>query len=130
MYNTSVIIRSLIGPGHGRVRVFATCIDVMAQLMFEHHIPMDDISVTKDVYPQVAEMFGMKPRAVSRNAERMANLCWSVSSPQRLEEVIGCPLNELPPFPPPKAILQFLAFYTYLETPFYTAIDEHPEVLF
>ncbi|MCD7712169.1 MAG: hypothetical protein LUJ25_05530, partial [Firmicutes bacterium] len=33
MYNTSVIVRSLIGPGHGRIRVLVACVDVTARLM-------------------------------------------------------------------------------------------------
>lgn len=130
MCNTSVLVRSLISPGHGRICVFVACIDVTAQLMFEQGIPMDDISVMKDVYSQVAEIFGMNVGAVSKNAERMTKRCWEVSSPESLEQIVGRSLKKVSSVPAPKTILQYLAVYSYLETPFFKAIDDHPEILF
>lgn len=128
MYNTSVIVRSLIGPGHGRIRVLVACVDVTARLLFEQGIPMDDISDMKDVYAQVAKSLGKTTNAVSRNAERMANLCWEMSSPQRLEQMLDRSPKELPLSPAPRTILIYLAVYSYLGSPYFEAIDDHPEV--
>ncbi len=66
MSNTSILVRSLIGPGQEHILGFVACIDETGKLMFEQDIPMIDISVMKDVYSQVAKLFGMKIGTVSK----------------------------------------------------------------
>ncbi|MCD8384929.1 MAG: sporulation initiation factor Spo0A C-terminal domain-containing protein [Clostridiales bacterium] len=91
----------------------------MQKANLEQGIPTDDISVMKDVYVQVAKSLGKMTNAVSRNAERMANLCWKMSSLQCLEQVLGRSSTEIPLSPAPKTILIYLAVYSYLGFPYF-----------
>ena len=134
MTETSIVIRSILGPIRGNISALTYAVDAAIDLMFVQNIPMDDIMVTKDIYPVVAEMLrnrnGSSPSiaAVSRRIERLANQCWDALVARNLvEEYIGAPIKDISA---PRDMIFYLAFYVYLDMPFYIAIREQPVLLF
>ena len=73
---TEMIIRSILGPSGGDIRPLAIASDLFAERMFADHIHMDDIQLTKDIYPSAAAILGKKPASFGRKVERIANRCW------------------------------------------------------
>ena len=70
MTKTETLLRALLGPIRDDVRPLAAVIDYVAALLFKEGVPMDDVRVTKTVYPAVAEQLGKPVTAVSRSVER------------------------------------------------------------
>ena len=102
--------------------------------MFVQKIPMDDIYVMDDIYPHVAKLVrnrrGMpsSPKTVSRRIERLANLCWDTLVSRNLVlQYLGAPLENIRA---PRDMIFYLAFYLYLDTPFFIAIRKQPALLF
>ena len=89
---------------------------------------MDDIKVTKHIYPSVAKLLGQSQGAVTKSIERLTHICWDSMVEQELTEFyIG---RELKQMPAPREFLTYLAVYSELETPFFRAIEEYPDILF
>ena len=55
MTNTEAIIRTILGPIRRDTRPLACSVDCLSELLFVQKIPMDEIMVTKDIYPEVAK---------------------------------------------------------------------------
>ena len=127
MSKTEMIIRSVLGPSGGDIRPMAVASDIFAKRMFEEHIHMDDIQLTKDIYPSAAAILGKKPKSVGRKVERIANRCWDYGDRRRLIEIAG---RELLTPPTVKDCLIYFAFYSYKGIPFFEAIDQEPSLLF
>lgn len=125
--NAEMVIRSLVGPAGRDIRPLAYAVELVGDLLFERKVAMDDILVTKDIYPDVAKRLRKKPGAVSRRIERLANFCWERGEEDRLAQVIG---RRLKACPPPREMLVYLAFYAYLGVPFYEAIEREPALMF
>ncbi len=134
MTKTESIIRSIFGAARGDIRPLAYAVDIAIDLMFIQKIPMDDILVTKDIYPNVAELLrkntnlDLSPTSASRQVERLANKCWDILVYRRLVvEYIGAELDDIQA---PRDIIFYLAFYSYLDKPFFVAIHQEPALLF
>ena len=134
MTKTEAVIRSILGAARSDVRPPAYAVDASISLMFVHKIPMDDIYVTDDIYPDVAKLvrnrFGRpsSPETVSRRIERLANLCWDTLVERNLVlEYIGAPLKDIRA---PRDMIFYLAFYVYFDAPFFTVIQKQPALLF
>ena len=134
MTKTCSLIRFIIGPARVNVSSLAYAVDIAIDLMFVQNIPMDDIMVTKDIYPAVAKFLKMHSSsapsivAVSRRIERLANQCWdALVSRDLVEEYIGAPIKDIRA---PRDMIFYLAFYVHLNTPFYIAIQRQPALLF
>ena len=134
MTKTEAVIRSILGAARPDIRPLAYAVDAAISLMFVQKIPMDDIYVTDDIYPDVAKLvrnrFGRpsSPETVSRRIERLANLCWDTLVERNLVlEYIGAPLRDIRA---PRDMIFYLAFYIYLDTPFFIAIQKQPALLF
>ena len=134
MTKSEAVIRSILGPVGHDIRPLAYAVDIVIDLMFMQGIPMDDIYVTDDVYPEVVKLVknrqGKTPslKAISRRIERLANLCWVTLSDRNLvTDYLGAPIKDIRA---PRDILFYLAFYVYLDTPFFIAIQNHPSLLF
>lgn len=134
MTKSETVIRSILGAVRSDIRPLAYAVDIAIQLMFHDGIPMDDIYVTDDIYPDVAKLVKDrrgKPssaKTVSRRIERLANRCWDTLVERELVlEYIGAPLNDISA---PRDIIFYLAFYVHLDTPFFLAIQRQPALLF
>ena len=71
MTNTEAIIRTILGPIRRDTRPLACSVDCLSELLFVQKIPMDEIMVTKDIYPEVAKQLNKNPRTISRSVERL-----------------------------------------------------------
>ena len=134
MTKTEAVIRSIMGVTRADIRPLAYAVDIAAELMFVHKISMDDLFVTDHIYPDVAKRLrqtlgtSTSSKAVSRRIERLANRCWeNLVSKGGVEQYIGIPLHDIDA---PRDIIFYLAFYVYLDTPFYIAMKQYPSLLF
>ena len=134
MTKTEAVIRSIFGAVGMDLRPLAYAVDIAIDLMFCQGIPMDEIYVTDDIYPDVAKQLkrrsGTVPssKTVSRRIERLANLCWDTLVARDLVlKYIGEPLNDIRA---PRDVIFYLAFYVHLDTPFFVAIQNRPALLF
>lgn len=127
MTKTEAIVRSVLGPSGGDVRPLVFASDLFAQRMFVENIPMDDIKVTKEIYPYVAKLLKKRAGAATKSVERLANRCWDLGDRERLNEIAGKVLRTCPV---PRDVLVYFAFYSYLDIPFYKAIEQRPALLF
>ncbi len=57
MTKTEAVIRSILGAVRADIRPLACAVDIAVDLMFIRGVPMDDIYVTDDIYPEAAENF-------------------------------------------------------------------------
>ncbi len=121
MTKSQALIYSLLGPSREDIRPLAEAVDIAACLMFERKIPMDDILVTKHIYPIVAENLNIPRQAAERKIERAANHCWQLGDQDELETIIGKRLSGIRA---PRDMIFYFAFYLYLGKPFYEAINE------
>ena len=134
MTKTEAGICSILGAARPDTRPMAYAVDAAISLMFVQKIPMDDIYVTDDIYPDVAKLVKSRrgkpssPKTVSRRIERLANLCWDTLVARKLVlEYLGAPLENIRA---PRDMIFYLAFYIYLDTPFFIAIQKQPALLF
>ena len=134
MTKTEAVIRSILGAAKPDIRPLAYAVDAAMNLMFVRKIPMDDIYVTDDIYPDVAKLVNNRrenpasPGAVSRRIERLANLCWDMLVERGLVlKYIGAPLKDIRA---PRDMIFYLAFYTYFDAPFFTVVQKQPALLF
>ena len=134
MTKTEAAIRSVLGAVRADIRPLAYAVDIAIDLMFEQRIPMDDIRVMDDIYPEVAKLVknrqGKNPTAktVSKRIERLANLYWDTLVDRNLIwRYIGEPIRDSQA---PRDIIFYLAFYVHLGTPFFLATQKQPDLLF
>lgn len=125
--NAELVIRSLVGPAGRDIRPLAYAVELTGHLLFERGVAIDDILVTKDVYPEVAKQLKKKRGSISRQIERLANFCWEKGEEDRLAQVIG---RRLCHCPPPREMLVYLAYYACLGVPYYKAIEREPALMF
>lgn len=110
MTKTETLLRALLGPVREDVRPLAAVVDCVVQLLFVECIPLDDVRITKCVYPAVAKQLGKPVTAVSRSVERLTARCWSDGDPQLLQAIMG--RKVLTPFSPRETVI-CLAFYVF-----------------
>lgn len=128
MTSPEVLVRTILGPVRSNIRPLALAVDITAQLLFLQHFAMDDIRVTKLIYPDVAKLLHSKPDSTARRVIRLTHLCWDALVEQNLvRHYVG---RDLRFNPDPHDILLFLAVFSYLDTPFFTVIDRNPQALF
>lgn len=134
MTKTESLIRFILGTVRGDIRPLAAAIDCAVDLLFIRDVPMDDILVTKDIYPEVAKIIRNRDgvqssaSAVAKRVERLANQCWHAIVERGLVlEYVGEPLRDIRA---PSDLIFYLAFYVYFDEPFFSAIKKQPELLF
>ena len=70
------LISSILGPVRGDTRPFVYAVWRAEQVMFYENISMDDILITKDIYPDVAKATKRSLRTAMQQVERMSNRCF------------------------------------------------------
>ena len=127
MTNTEAIIRTILGPIRRDTRPLACSVDCLSELLFVQKIPMDEIMVTKDIYPEVAKQLNKNPRTISRSVERLVLCCWEEGNRAYLAKIIGRNLTTLRE---PREMLFYLSVYSHWNVPFVTAVQAQPSLLF
>ena len=102
-------------------------LDCLSELLFVQKIPMDEIMVTKDIYPEVAKQLNKNPRTISRSVERLVLCCWEEGNRAYLAKIIGRNLTTLRE---PREMLFYLSVYSHWNVPFFTAVQAQPSLLF
>lgn len=115
MTRSEALVRSVLGPCRRGIRPFACAIECVIRHSFAIDYPIEDIQVTKVIYPEVARLLNMRPGAAARQIERIANDCWDRGDRERLNEIFG---GELPVCPPPHDMIFYFAAYTFYGQPF------------
>ena len=125
MTKTERTIYAILGPTRYNILPLVCAIERTMNLLFERRVAMEDILVSKDVYLAVARDTHKAPATVSRQIERLANLCWStMKDAGETESYIGKNLHDIHA---PSEILYYLAFYIYFDRPFFKVIRREPE---
>ena len=128
MTESEALIRSILGAVRSDIRPLACAVDVAREILFVKRIPMDEILVTKDIYPAAAKRLSKKPGAVTRSIERLANLCWDELADRKLmSRYIGERLSDIHA---PRDVIIYLAFYLQFNRPFFEVVAEQPALLF
>ena len=88
---------------------------------------LQDIFLTKDIYPIVAVWLQKKPGATGRAIERLAARCWDLGDRGRLSEIAGKNLREPPA---PRDIMIYFAWYSHKGIPYFEAMKGKQPLLF
>ena len=115
------IIRDILGPIRPDTRPLSYSIDIVIDMLFVQNTSIDNIRITKDVYPLVARKLRKSTNAVSRSAERLANRIWGALDTEQILKYIGRPLYDISS---PCDIIFYLAYYTYHGKPYYKVYEE------
>lgn len=127
MTRSEALVRSVLGPCRKGIRPFVCAIECIVQRSFVIDYPIEDIQVTKVIYPEVARLLNMRPNAAARQIERIANDCWDRGDRERLNEILGGPL---PSCPPPHEMLFYFAAYSYYSLPFRQVMERELALMF
>lgn len=71
MTKEEVLLRSILGPSRKGVNALAYAVAEMERLLFMEQRSIDDVLVTKDIYPVVTKQTGKRSEAAARQIERM-----------------------------------------------------------
>ncbi len=126
MTKEDILVRTIIGPTRVELHPLACAIKRAEELMFVKGKSIDDIQVTKDIYPFVAEHTNRSYKAAARQIERTSNLCWdNIDQPQKMK-YIGKVIFDIHA---PRDIIFYLAYYCYFGKPYYEVMETHPELM-
>ena len=64
MTKTETLLRALLGPVREDIRPLAAVVDYVAGLLFVEEMQLDDVRITKRVYPAVAKQLGKPATAI------------------------------------------------------------------
>jgi len=128
------LLRFILGPVRGNTLPMVLAVQVAIELIFASNVPIYDILVTKDIYPEVASRLSkiydttVSLPAVSKQIERTSNLCWeSMLERDLVKAIIGINLREIKA---PRDMIFYLAFYCHLNKPYYVAVKNQSSLLF
>lgn len=134
MTKTERVIRSIFGITQMNLQPLIVAVDVAIELVFDQKVAVDDIPVTKLLYPEVSKCLHQKTGicrksdTVARRVERLANFCWDALKQRGLvEEYLGAPIRDIRA---PRDMVFYLAFYVHLDMPYFVAIRREPTLLF
>lgn len=127
MTKSESLIRSIIGPVKMDVRPLAFSVEVMEKLLFSENRAVDEVHVTKHIYPEVAKKFTKTDGAAARQVERAANYCWDNMNPDQKKKYIGRLIIDIRR---PADMIAYFAFYLHFERPFFQVVEQNPELLF
>ena len=112
MTKTETLLRALLGPVREDIRPLAAVVDYVAGLLFVEKMQLDDVRITKRVYPAVAKQLGKPATAISRSVERLTGRCWSDGDPELLQTILG--RKVLAPYSPRETVI-CLAYYVHYD---------------
>lgn len=122
------IIRSIFGAAGIDTRPLARAVDIAAELLFTHRQTIDELHFTRDIYSPVAVLLCGKNgepqsvKTISKSIERLSNQCWDILVARGLVgKYIGAEIGDIHA---PRDIIIYLAFYSHLGVPFFTAMEQ------
>lgn len=125
MRNTEGLIYSILGPADRDIMPLVLSSERMGALL-EKGVPIGSVSLTKEIYLDVARALDREPDSLARQVERLCRLCWEKGDRGRLEEIVGCPL---PQRPATRWLLAYLGCYARTGKGFYQGTGWRPPVV-
>ncbi len=86
------LVRSIMGRGKGGkrdLRIFIYAIEIAGRMIFDEQIPMEEIQVTKSVYPEAGKKCGKTAQTATRQVERLGMLCFLEMDIDQREVYLG-----------------------------------------
>ena len=97
MTESERLLRSILGPTRSDIRPLAFAIAVAEELLFNQGLAMDDVQITKQIYPMVARQFRKTDNAAAKCVERLSRLCWEAMVAQDLvAQYLGRAIQQSP----------------------------------
>ena len=116
MMSSYRLIRGILGPVRRDIRPLTLAIDITMNWLFIAQYPIDELHVTRDLYPLIGYILKKQPTAIARSVERLSNLCWdTLVCTNQVEHYFGTNLTS-PPYP--RNLVLYFAYYTYYGYPF------------
>ena len=128
MANSEILLRRIFGAVRADIRPFAHSVNIVEELLFDRGYSMDDILITKHVYPEAAKLLDKNPRAIAKSVERLTRICWDAMSEQKLVSTYIGRSQSLPPTA--RDMLVYLAVYNRTGYSFFEIAHKHPCILF
>lgn len=100
-------IMTMDKTGRSDIRILVYAVERAGQLLFEENIPMEEISIIKDVYEAVGNQLGKKSRTASRQIERLSIMCWDCMDREQRRKYLGSTDGVMSP----KEMVISLAYY-------------------
>ena len=122
MNESEKTIRRILGPMQSDIRPFVCAVEQIRKLMFEDGMNLSDIVLSRDVYPAVAVMLNKSDAAISRQALRIANMCWALFDKNDVlkEQYIGKNISDINA---PRDMFFYFAYYLQYDQPFYKILE-------
>lgn len=115
------LIREIIGPGRNNIEGFACAVREAKRLLFGESVSLENIHVTRDIYPSVAEAIDRNTKTTARQIQRVGNLCWDSLDKNMKLKYIGRTLNDIRS---PRDMIFYLAYYSQYEKPYFRIMGE------
>ena len=123
MTKTETVIRSIFGAAGIDTRPLARAVDIAAELLFTHRQTIDELHFTRDIYSPVAVLLRGKngePQSVKTISKSIGRLDILVAR-GLVGKYIGAEIGDIHA---PRDIIIYLAFYSHLGVPFFTAMEQ------
>lgn len=121
------LLYEILGLGRKGVLEMACAVRETKRMLFLEQIPVDDIHVTRDIYPKVAKELNKDSSSVARQIQRMGNECWNSMDVKMKKKYIG---KELKDIRAPKDMIFYFAYYVQFQKGFYEILENDPSLLF
>lgn len=95
MTKSELLIRSITGPVKMDIRLFAFSVEIAEHMLFTKKIPLEQLQVTVDIYPQAAKQFSKSLDAAERQIERLGNFCWDCMDAEQVQKYIGRKIRDI-----------------------------------
>lgn len=114
------MVRSILGDTIRNIRPMICAIEVAIEKSFACGKSIEDLQMSRDIHPEVADRLDMKIKAATRQTERLAMVCWEEGDRARLNEIVGWDVQ----YPmAPKELLIALAAYAFYGVPYREIIN-------
>lgn len=87
---------------------------------------MEEIQVTKSLYPEAGKKYHKSAAAACRQIERQSVLCWEMMSRKERQKYLGKTKH----FPAPAEMVFLLAYYCQYNRSYEDMLEEQREALF
>ena len=124
MLAANSVICTVVGPGRKSDAVLAMAVERLAEKLPEEGCPPPEITLRKDIFPQIAEERGRNPLSLERSAARAAHRFYDMleKDPALMKTIVG----ERPPIAPvPYEIMMYLAYYVRFGCSYYEVMRKN-----
>ena len=118
---SNLLIHSIVPFVRSDLRALSESVAVTANILFVEGLPLDELKITKHVFPAVAKTLDKKVSAVCRAAERLANEVWEHMDDDMQKTIIG---RVVPDIRSTSDLIVYLAYYVYWDKPYFEVIKE------